>query len=161
LKKIAFLDRDGVVNIERGEYTFEIKDFEFHPEIIAFLKELKKRDFQFILISNQGGIAKGLYSCEMVDDLHAHMQAVLVENGVPLLDQFYSPHHQDFGESLDRKPDSLMLERAIYRHNVKVSESFLVGDSERDIFAAAKVGVRGFKIEPNGSLLDILNHLDA
>jgi len=161
LKKIAFLDRDGVVNIERGEYTFKKQDFKFHPELFSFLEELKKRSFEFILISNQGGIAKGLYSSEEVDELHEYMQSILREKNIAFLDIYYSNHHQDFGESLDRKPDSLMLERAIYQHNVKVSESFLVGDSERDIFAAAKVGVRGFKIESNGPLLEILNQLDA
>jgi len=160
MKKIAFLDRDGVINIERGEYTFKVEDFELHPELIPFLKELQKREFQFVMISNQGGIAKGIYEVGDVEACHEKLKEVLAKENLHFLDFFFSPHHSEIGNSIDRKPDSLMLERAIYRHGVDIGKSFLIGDSERDIFAAEKVGLKGIKIEANASLLACLDEID-
>ena len=159
MRKVVFLDRDGVINIERGEYTYKPEDFELLPDLIPFLKELKKVGFEFIMISNQGGVAKGLYALEDVDLLHNQLGKTLNDQELDILDIFYSPHHTEIGASLDRKPDSLMLERAIYRHEVDVNESFFIGDSERDIFAAEKVGLRGIKMDANAPLLPLLENL--
>ncbi|MEM7161545.1 MAG: HAD-IIIA family hydrolase [Bacteroidota bacterium] len=160
-RKVVFLDRDGVVNIERGEYTFRREDFKLHPEIISFMKAAKSMNYDFVIITNQGGVARGLYSIDDVEVLHEHLSLELAKAGLELIDIYCSYHHEEIGSSLDRKPDSLMLERAIFKHNVDVSSSIFIGDSERDIFAASKVKIRGFKIEANTSLMYILNELNA
>lgn len=156
MKKVVFLDRDGVINTERGEYTYRSEDFELLPDLIPFLAELKKGGFEFIMISNQGGVAKGLYTLEDVDLLHSQLGNTLKDQKLDFLDMFYSPHHSEIGASLDRKPDCLMLERAIFKHDVDVRRSFFIGDSERDIFAAEKVGVEGIKVDANAPLMPLL-----
>lgn len=155
--KVAFLDRDGVINVERGDYTWKIEDFEFVEGFFESIKILAQKGFEFIVITNQGGIAKGLYSHQDVEQLNEIMRKAFQQNGFKLLDVFYSPYHSDYSESLSRKPDSLMLEKAIALYNVNVAESFMVGDSERDIIAAQKAGIKGIKVDSNQNLVQVLS----
>lgn len=157
--KVVFLDRDGVINQERGDYTWRLEDWQFTNEIIPFLKETQKRGYKTIVITNQGGIAKGLYTHEDVQRLHGHMIQLLTEEGIEVLDIFYSPYHDVVSRSLSRKPDSLMLEKAIYLNGVDVKNSFMIGDSDRDIVAANRAGLKAFKVDPNGHLLHLLSSI--
>jgi len=157
--KALFLDRDGVINRERGEYTYKVEDFEILPSILESLKLAQEKGYKLIVITNQGGIAKGIYTHEDVTKAHGFLESELDKNGVHLTDIFYSPHHQDYSKSLDRKPDSLMFEKAIAIYNIDSSHSIMIGDSERDIIASEKVGVKGIKIEPNSSIFTIIESL--
>lgn len=157
--KAFFLDRDGVINRERGEYTFKVADFEILPTVISTLKSAQKAGYKIIIITNQGGIAKGLYTHKDVALAHDYLHNELGKHGVILTDIFYSPHHQDYSKSLDRKPDSLMFEKAIAIYGIDVTKSMMIGDSERDIIAANKVGIKGYKIAPNAPIDFILKHL--
>jgi D-glycero-D-manno-heptose 1,7-bisphosphate phosphatase len=74
------------------------------------------------------------------------------KNGLSVLEVFYCPHFTELGKCICRKPNSNMLERAIAKYKVDVAKSYMIGDSQRDIQAAAKVGVSGVKIESNSSL---------
>ena len=156
-----FLDRDGVINHDPGDYTKSLAEFHLLPTFLDALKSLKSRGFEFVIITNQGGIAKGLYTHEDVRMIHNHLQEVCESQGTPLLDIFYSPHHPDFGESLSRKPGSLMVERACAKHNLDASRSWMVGDKARDLEAAAGAGVPGIQIPVNGDLLAETAHLYA
>lgn len=158
--KVVFLDRDGVINRERGDYTWKIEDFDFVPGLFEVLEKLKLKGFSFIVITNQGGIAKGLYNHEDVKRLHSYMVEKLNEKGIEIIDVFYSPYHDQFSESLSRKPDSLMLEKACANYSVNKSKSIMIGDSERDIIAANKIGIRGIKVSPNQNLNEILDQID-
>lgn len=157
--KVVFLDRDGVINQERGDYTWRLEDWQFTDEIIPFLKETQKRGYETIVITNQGGIAKGLYTHEDVQRLHGHMIQLLTEEGIEMLDIYYSPYHDVVSRSLSRKPDSLMFEKAIYLNGVDVKNSFMIGDSDRDIVAANTAGLKAFKVDPNGPLLHLLSSI--
>lgn len=157
--KALFLDRDGVINRERGEYTFKVEDFDILPSVIPTLKWAQELGYLLILITNQGGIAKGLYGHEDVENCHHHLKLELDKSDVSITDIFYSPHHQDYSKSLDRKPGSLMLEKAMAIYKIDAAKSFMVGDSPRDIQASEAVGVKGFLIEPNSSLEFLRNHL--
>ena len=157
--KALFLDRDGVINRERDEYTFKVEDFEILPSVLESLKLAQKKGYKLIVITNQGGIAKGIYTHEDVAIAHRYLKEELAKSGIILTDIFYSPHHQDYSKSLDRKPDSLMLEKAIAIYNINPDQSIMIGDSERDIIASEKVGVKGIKIEPNSSIFDIVQNL--
>ena len=157
--KALFLDRDGVINRERGEYTYKVDDFEILPSVLESLKLAQDKGYILIVITNQGGIAKGIYSHEDVAKAHNYLTEELAQNGVILTDIFYSPHHQDYSKSLDRKPDSLMLEKAIAIYNINPNQSIMIGDSERDIIASEKVGVKGVKIVPNSSIFEIVENL--
>lgn len=137
-RKCVFLDRDGVLNRERGDYTYKLEDFVVIPRVPEALALLKENGYLLIVITNQAGVAKGLY--QRADVLGCHQK--LQESCDALIDAiYYAPHHPDFSESLSRKPDSLMLEKAIAKFNIDPAASWMVGDSLRDLQAAAKVGV--------------------
>lgn len=157
MRKMIFLDRDGVINHDPGDYTWQISDFKLLDGVVETLKVLKNKGFEFVVISNQGGIAKGLYSCMDVENLHAHIAKVLGEHGIRILDFFYSPNHEAFSRSIDRKPESLLLEKAMFLHEVHPENAYMIGDSDRDVEAAEKLGIKAFKIERNSDLRQILN----
>jgi len=159
MNKALFLDRDGVINRERGEYTFRVEDFDILPSVFDTLKTAQDLGYKLIIITNQGGIAKGLYTHQDVQKAHQYLANELVQHKIQLTDIFYSPHHQDFSKSLDRKPDSLMLEKAMAIYKIDASKSIMIGDSQRDIEASSKVGVQGFLIKPNSSISFIKEHL--
>jgi len=159
MRAAIFLDRDGVINHDPGDYTKHLSEFHILPTVLEALQVLTERGFDLVLITNQGGIAKGLYSHADVAEIHAHLQRVCMENGTPLLDIYYSPHHPHFGESLSRKPGSLMIERACAKHGIDPSRSWMVGDKERDLEAGRGAGIRGVLIPVNGSLLQATAHL--
>ena len=150
--KAVFLDRDGVVNEERGEYTFRIEDFRFTCGIFDFMKAARDKGYMLILISNQGGVAKGLYTREDVNRLHLWMQSVLEEKGVMLDDIYYCPHYSGIEPCACRKPSPLMILQAIKKYDIDPSLSIMVGDSERDAEAARGAGVKPLKIKSNEDL---------
>jgi D-glycero-D-manno-heptose 1,7-bisphosphate phosphatase len=155
--KVAFLDRDGVINVERGEYTWRASDFEFTSGLFEALHTIQNKGYAFVVITNQGGIARDLYSHKDVETLNDLIRKRFHQEGLKLLDIYYSPYHDQISESLSRKPDSLMLEKAIAQYKISVNESFMIGDSPRDILAAEKAGVKGIKIDANQSLETILD----
>lgn len=159
MRKVIFLDRDGVINKERGEYTYKIADFKINEGVVDFLKTAQKKGFEFIVITNQGGISKGIYNKNDVQLVHTHMLTQLKKEGITILEIYYCPHHSYLEQCICRKPDSLMLEKAIARFNIEKSCSFMIGDSQRDIEAATKVGIKSFKIEPNTNLNQLENYL--
>ena len=158
-KKIIFLDRDGVINMERGDYTFKIDDFAFVDGLFSALVLLKNKGFEFIIITNQGGISKKIYTHHDVSMLNNLIREQFLKHQVPLLDIFYCPHHSDVEKCICRKPNSLLLEKAIAKYNVDCNNSFFIGDSDRDVEAAKKVGVKGIKVNKNSNLNVYLNQI--
>jgi D-glycero-D-manno-heptose 1,7-bisphosphate phosphatase len=143
MQKCVFLDRDGVLNRERGDYTYLTDEFEVLPNVPEALTLLKKNGYLLIVVTNQGGIAKELYKKNDVLACHLKLQ----ENCGSLIDDlYYAPSHPNYSESLSRKPDSLMLERAIARYNIDPAQSWMIGDSLRDLQAAEKVGVKAILV---------------
>jgi D-glycero-D-manno-heptose 1,7-bisphosphate phosphatase len=155
--KAIFLDRDGIINKERGEYTYRMEDFLILPDVAEVLSILQRRGFLLIVITNQGGIAKGIYTAEEVRVLHNFMKNELEKFGVHLSAVYFCPHHPDFGNCLCRKPNSSMLERAIARFKIDVSASFLVGDKPSDVEAGERVGIKSYQLVSNSSLRAILD----
>ncbi len=139
LHRAVFLDRDGVLNRERGEYTYRPEDFEILPGVCESLHKLQGAGFRLIVVTNQGGISKGLY--DTADVLRCH-HYLMQQCGIMLDDLFFAPIHPSVSRSLAFKPHSLMLERAIALHRICAARSWMVGDSIRDIEAAQKVGLR-------------------
>src|SRR5437763_380941 len=133
--KAIFLDRDGVINEERGDWTYLLENFRINAGVVEALKIFQQKNYLLIVISNQSGIAKGIYTKEQADYLHLHLERVLKNHGIILTEVYYCPHHPEVSKCLCRKPDSLMLEKAIARFNVSASESFFIGDADRDIEA--------------------------
>ena len=157
MKKVVFLDRDGVINKDRKDYTWRIADFDILPNVIQGCRRLQELGYDIILITNQGGIAKGLYNHEDVDKLHQHMLHIFQNAGVSILEIYYCPHHTDYGKCLCRKPGSLLVEKAIARFEIERNESFFIGDMERDIQAAHRAGIKGHLVKTNSDFISNLN----
>lgn len=147
------LDRDGVINHDPGDYTTCLEEFHILSTVMDTLRSWHSAGFLLIIITNQGGIAKGRYSHEAVHRIHDHLRQVASDSGAPLADIFYSPHHPDFGNSLSRKPGSLMVERALARHALDPNRCWMFGDKARDIECALGAGVKhGVLMRPNDPL---------
>ena len=146
MNKAVFLDRDGVINFERG-YTHTLEDFVILPDLIEVLQILKQKGYLLIVISNQSGIAKGLYLQSETEILHTYLKDELRKNNVALDEIYYCAHHPDVGRCICRKPESLFVEKALARFNIDASKSYFIGDKERDTEAGEKVGVKGILIK--------------
>jgi D-glycero-D-manno-heptose 1,7-bisphosphate phosphatase len=156
MNKVLFLDRDGVINHDPGDYTMSLEEFVILPDVPKAIKLASDKGYKIVIITNQGGIAKGFYTHDEVHRIHSYLR-----DEVPEIDGiFYSPHHPDYSNSLTRKPESLLMERAIHRFKADVSRSVMIGDRDRDIQCASKVGVKGIQIPTNDSLLKYIESLD-
>lgn len=159
MNKAVFLDRDGVVNKELGRYLHNVDEFELNAGICESVKLLKDNGFVVIVISNQGAIAKGVMTHEAIQAMHARFCKALAAVGTNVDDFYYCPHHDTMCKCICRKPDSGLLEKAIATYNIDPRKSFMIGDSDRDVEAAEKVGVKGIKTERNQNILDICKTL--
>ncbi len=149
MNKAVFLDRDGVINVEIGDYITRYEDFKLLPHAIRYIKELHQAGYKIIVITNQGGIAKGLYTRSELFAMHLSMNEEILLSGGKIDEIYYCPHHPDFGHCLCRKPASLMVEKAIAKWQIDPSKSVFVGDKQRDIDAANGAGVKGVLIHEN------------
>ena len=153
MNKAILLDRDGVINQERGDYTYRREDFEVLPDVIPALRVLQEMGYMLIIISNQSGIAKGLFTIADVEKLHSYLVAYLDDNDVRIKEIYYCPHHPEHSSCICRKPDSQLVEKALARFNIDPAKSFFIGDKERDVLAGKKAGVQGILIDSNFSLM--------
>ena len=120
----------------------------------------QQKGYLLIVVSNQSGIAKGLYKQSEVEILHKFMVEEFTKNGIKLSEIYYCVHHPDVSKCICRKPDSLFVEKALARFNIDAKKSYFIGDKERDTEAAEKAGVKGILIEANISLKTILNQIN-
>ena len=139
MNKCIFLDRDGVLNVERGDYTFLPEDFIIPPGVPEAIKMIKEAGYLAIVITNQAGISKGVYTREQMQACHD----ILMEKTSGLIDKiYYSPYHPVFSDSLSRKPDTLMIEKAKAKFDIDLAESWLIGDRPRDIECGQRMGLK-------------------
>jgi len=141
-KPALFLDRDGVVNIEKN-YLHKKEDFEFIEGIFDLCQYYMKKNYYIIVVTNQSGIARGYYSEMDFTNLTSWMIDTFDAKGVSIDHVYHCPHHPDIsGECECRKPKAGMLFEAAKDFNVDLENSVLVGDSERDVQAAHIAGLK-------------------
>lgn len=141
-KKAVFLDRDGTLNVEK-HYLHKPQDFQFTENAPRAIREMNKLGFRVIVISNQSGVAKGLFSSADVEHLHRYIDSELEKYGAHISAYYYCPHHPDYGAECDcRKPKTGLVERAVQDFNIDVASSWMVGDKASDILCAQKAGVQ-------------------
>jgi D-glycero-D-manno-heptose 1,7-bisphosphate phosphatase len=143
-----FFDRDGVLNVDHG-YTHRWETFDWVEGAVAAVKAANDRNLFAFVITNQGGVARGLYEEAAIGVLHAQMQAALRAEGAHLDDIRYCPHHPrgavaPYVRACDwRKPNPGMILDLIERWPVDVAASHVIGDKTSDLAAAAAAGVAG------------------
>jgi D-glycero-D-manno-heptose 1,7-bisphosphate phosphatase len=145
-RKAVFLDRDGVLNIER-HYLHRIEDFEFVPGTPQALQRLQRDGWALVVVTNQSGIARGYYSEDDFQRLSAHIRSVLQAHGVELDAVLHCPHLPDaaveaYRRDCDcRKPAPGLLLRAAAELNIDLRASVMVGDRDSDLRAGRAAGV--------------------
>jgi D-glycero-D-manno-heptose 1,7-bisphosphate phosphatase len=139
MNKCVFLDRDGVINKEIGDHVYTLDKFEIIEDVPQSIQILKDLSFKIIVVTNQSGIIRGKYSRNDMNACHE----VMMRSTYFLIDHiYYSPYHESVTRSLTRKPDSLMFEKAIARYGINPETSWMVGDKERDLVPAKKLGIQ-------------------
>ncbi|MDC1434752.1 D-glycero-beta-D-manno-heptose 1,7-bisphosphate 7-phosphatase [Amylibacter sp.] len=145
--KAAFIDRDGVINIERN-YVGKLEDFELIKGALSGLALLQNAGFLLIVITNQSGIARGYYTENDFQILTNSMKSFFVKGGVAITEVYYCPHHPVAGigqykqDCECRKPKPGMILKAASRHNIDLGQSVLVGDKMSDIQAGLDSGIQ-------------------
>ncbi len=161
MNKVVFLDRDGVINSnENYYYIYQSSDFILNKGVIKTLSLLIKKGYLLIIISNQGGVSKNKYTKADVEKLNNYIISLFAQSNIEILESYYCPHHSDIEMCICRKPDSQLLEKAIARFKVSTKDSYMIGDSDRDIQAAEKIGKKGIKVKANKNLFEELSKSD-
>lgn len=146
-KRAVFLDRDGVINVDKG-YISVVDDFEFIDGVIEACIKLKEKGYLLVIITNQSGIARGYYTEEQFHTLTEWMDWSFSDRGVDLDGIYYCPHHNEKGigefkvDCDCRKPKPGMLMSAIEELNIDADNSILVGDKVSDIEAGIAAGLK-------------------
>lgn len=146
LRRAAFLDRDGVINIDSA-YLSRWEDFQFVPGSVEAMRRLQQAGYALVVVTNQSGIARGYYSEHDYQLLTRQMRAALKAQGVTLAGVYHCPHHPagkvpELAVDCDcRKPAPGMILQAARELQLDLAHSFLVGDKESDIRAARAAGV--------------------
>lgn len=156
MNKAVFLDRDGTLNSDEGHYyIYKPEDFVLNKGVAEGLRLLQNSGFLLIVVTNQGGVAKGEYTEQDVEAVHSYMLDLFQKEAIHIDDIYYCPHHDNISLCNCRKPNSGMFEKAIKKHKLNRSHCYTIGDSKRDIEASEKAGIKGYQIEKNSSILPI------
>jgi len=142
LQKALFLDRDGVINVEK-EYLYKIEDFEFIEGIFELCLHYQKLGFIIIVVTNQSGIARKYYSEEDFTILTEWMIGEFSKRNIIISKVYHCPHHPKIsGECSCRKPKAGMFLEAKEEFGIDMQNSIMVGDKERDVEAGLNGGVK-------------------
>ena len=147
---VALLDRDGVLNVDHG-YTHRTEDLAFMPGAVEAVRRLNQAGRRVVVVTNQAGVARGLYDEAAVERFHAAMAAAMAAQGARIDAFYYCPFHPDatvaayrHADHPDRKPNPGMVLRALCDFGAAAGDAFLIGDRDSDIQAAAAAGVRAY-----------------
>ncbi|MEX0836955.1 MAG: HAD family hydrolase [Gemmatimonadota bacterium] len=142
----VFLDRDGTIIRERS-YLADPKGVELVPGTVEALAKLRDAGLPYVIVTNQSGIARGLYSEDDYLAVAARLQEILEDAGVPPEATRHCPHHPDVTGPCDcRKPDTGMHRSAAAEHGLDLERSFYVGDKASDVEPARTLGGSGFLV---------------
>jgi D-glycero-D-manno-heptose 1,7-bisphosphate phosphatase len=160
-RKVVFMDRDGVLNEKapEGDYVKSWKEFRFLPDVPEALAALNGLGFLLVVVTNQRGVALGIVSEEVLDEIHRLMAEELRTRGAHLDAIYYCPH-DTIDECECRKPRPGMVERAVADLRKKgiepdLEKSYMIGDSERDMGLGRTVGLRTVKVGSPSAISDL------
>jgi D-glycero-D-manno-heptose 1,7-bisphosphate phosphatase len=150
--KALFLDRDGVMNVEK-EYLHTIEAFEFIDGLFDTLRKAQELGYLLIVITNQSGIGRGYYSEADFKRLNTWMCEQLGNEGISIAQVYYCPHTPD-AKCNCRKPLPGMLQQASQAFGIDFADSVLIGDKESDITAGKTAGVGRCILARSGHKID-------
>lgn len=143
-----FVDRDGTLNVEKN-YLHRFEDWEWIPGAVEAIKAFNEAGYLVIVISNQAGVARGMYSEADINRLHAHVDEELCRLSARIDAYYYCPHHPEFGENRDcacRKPSPGLIFQAQQDWGIDLSRSWMIGDKMSDIEAGEIAGVKSMLV---------------
>ena len=138
-KRAVFLDRDGVINVDKA-YVHKVSDFEFCEGVFEALKNFQALGYLLIIVTNQSGIGRGYYKEEDFKKLTDWMLKEFEKRGIDIANVYYCPHHPN-ENCLCRKPNNQMLEDALKDFDLDMKKCWMIGDKQSDIEAAKKSGI--------------------
>jgi len=139
MKDIVFLDRDGVINVDSSEYIKNESEFEFIPKSPEAIALLTQNGFNIIVITNQSLIGRNMVSQKTLDAIFKKMKDGVKKAGGDIKDIFYCPHTPEDNCSC-RKPNPGLILEAQKKYQIDLNQSFMVGDSAKDIECARNAG---------------------
>ena len=140
MQKAIFLDRDGVINVEK-DYVYKIEEFEFIEGVFDTLKAFQKEGFLLFIITNQSGIGRGYYKIEDFKLLTSWMLKEFEKEGITISQVEFCPHSPD--EICQcRKPKTGMIENILKNFSIDLEHSWLIGDKEADIKCANNAKIK-------------------
>jgi D-glycero-D-manno-heptose 1,7-bisphosphate phosphatase len=151
VRPAAFLDRDGVINVDRG-FTYLREDLVFTPTAVEAIKAFNDAGHRVFVVTNQSGVARGYYTIADVERFHECTEEQLRASGAHVDCFYYCPFHPEGSvaeyaiDHDDRKPRPGMLLRAIREWPTDVAASVMIGDKESDIQVATAAGLTGLLV---------------
>ncbi len=148
----VFIDRDGTINVDRG-YVYRTEDFEYIPGALEALRLICERKIKIYIVTNQAGIAKGMYTERDFKILTKNMLDFMAGRGIEIADVLYCPHHPDGTIAMYRKvcscrkPAPGLLKAVIEKEGFSKDSLTLIGDKNSDIEAGRKLGIRTYLVE--------------
>ncbi len=150
--KAVFLDRDGVINIEK-DYAHKTEDFEFLTGVFEAVKHFNELGFIVVVVTNQSGIARGYYTNDDFWRLTEYMVGKFERHGAKIAKVYHCPHGPEEGCDC-RKPNPGMLLAAQKKFDIDMQNSWMIGDKEGDIKAALSAGVGHTVLVRSGHKID-------
>ncbi len=147
----VFVDRDGTINVDKG-YVYKQEEFEYIPGAVDALRLLTEKRVKIYIVTNQAGIARGIYTESDFKALTRHMLDDLARRGVEVADVLYCPHHPEGSVAAYsvacrcRKPSPGMLESVMDKEGLDSSCLALIGDKNSDIDAGRSLGIRTYLV---------------
>jgi histidinol-phosphate phosphatase family protein len=145
-ERFVFLDRDGVINHDSPAYIKSVAEFDFISGSLDAIAALTKAGFACIVITNQSAIGRGIISPATLDAIHQHMATKVAARGGLIADIFFCPHRPDAGCTC-RKPRSGMLRSAARKYGIELAQTWMVGDSAKDIECARQAGCQAILVQ--------------
>lgn len=143
MNKAVFLDRDGTIvpGVPGEPYLDDAQKLELYPGAAKAITRLRSAGFKVVIVTNQSGVGRGLFSEERLREINARLKALLEREGAEFDALYYCPHKPDDG-CLCRKPATGMIDKASEAMSISVSESYVVGDDAVDIELAGNAGAK-------------------
>jgi len=148
----VFLDRDGTINEEAG-YLDSLAKLKIIPSACEAIRLINQNGMKAVVISNQAGVARGLFTEDFVRTVNHQLEELLKKEGAVIDKFYYCPHHPTAGEGIYtkkcfcRKPEPGMLLQAAQELNIDLASSYLIGDRYIDMETAGRVGTKGVLVK--------------